>query len=293
MDLAIAKEFRIRENHKIEFRAEAFNLTNSFRAGIPQARRPEQRVWQLGGSGLSTTCQYFDVRPDSTSALDPSNCGTRWRWGSIRSEGRATGALSMPPGSEAASREFEVSQFRQCGQTVNWTVNTPPLIAGEPYHHGIRHVKDYFSDGLAAPSRPNDSPDPRAESIRRPSFCTALRIMGKISGCSGRLTICPESSLRLERPRSSAVKSSLISKRPGRPVLSTTLRSAFVESSAANSSIVTANASHPLPVRRDMPQTAGRGLSGSIGIAGCSGSMATQSPLEVSSLAPPFATVIA
>ena len=45
MDLAIAKEFRIREQHTIEFRAEAFNLTNSFRAGIPQA--PGRRGWRL------------------------------------------------------------------------------------------------------------------------------------------------------------------------------------------------------------------------------------------------------
>jgi hypothetical protein len=68
MDLAIAKEIRIRENHRVEFRAEAFNLTNSFRAGIPQA--PGSTGLAAGGSGVGTT---FGISTfgQTTTALDP------------------------------------------------------------------------------------------------------------------------------------------------------------------------------------------------------------------------------
>ena len=68
MDLAIAKEFRIRENHRMEFRAEAFNLTNSFRSGIPQA--PGSTGLAAGGSGIGTsfgTSTFGQI----TTALDP------------------------------------------------------------------------------------------------------------------------------------------------------------------------------------------------------------------------------
>ena len=34
-DVALARSFRVREEHSIEFRAEAFNVLNSFRAGVP------------------------------------------------------------------------------------------------------------------------------------------------------------------------------------------------------------------------------------------------------------------
>jgi hypothetical protein len=67
-DMALAKEFRIVENHKIEFRAEAFNLSNSFRAGIPQAAGSAGLA--AGGSGLGTifgTPTFGQI----TSALDP------------------------------------------------------------------------------------------------------------------------------------------------------------------------------------------------------------------------------
>ena len=67
-DLALAKEFRIYENHKIEFRAEAFNLMNSFRAGVPSA--PGASGLGAGGSGVSTvigTPTFGNI----TSALDP------------------------------------------------------------------------------------------------------------------------------------------------------------------------------------------------------------------------------
>jgi hypothetical protein len=66
--LALAKEFRFREKHKIEFRAEAFNVTNSFRAGIPQAAGAAGLA--AGGSGVSTTFGTSTFG-QITSALDP------------------------------------------------------------------------------------------------------------------------------------------------------------------------------------------------------------------------------
>jgi hypothetical protein len=68
MDLAIAKEFSLHENHRIEFRAEAFNLSNSFRAGIPQAAGAAGNA--AGGSGVGTTFGNATFG-QITSALDP------------------------------------------------------------------------------------------------------------------------------------------------------------------------------------------------------------------------------
>jgi hypothetical protein len=68
IDMALAKEFTLHENHKIEFRAEAFNLTNSFRAGIPEAAGASGLG--AGGSGVNTvfgTSNFGTI----TSALDP------------------------------------------------------------------------------------------------------------------------------------------------------------------------------------------------------------------------------
>jgi len=67
-DMALAKEFRIHEQHRVEFRAEAFNLTNSFRAGIPQAAGAAGLA--AGGSGLGTTFGTSTFG-QITSALDP------------------------------------------------------------------------------------------------------------------------------------------------------------------------------------------------------------------------------
>jgi hypothetical protein len=67
-DLALAKEFRIHEQHRIEFRAEAFNLTNSFRAGIPYV--PGAAGLTAGGSGVGTTFGTATFG-QITSALDP------------------------------------------------------------------------------------------------------------------------------------------------------------------------------------------------------------------------------
>jgi hypothetical protein len=52
----------------VEFRAEAFNVTNSFRAGIPYA--PGASGLTAGGSGLSTTFGTSTFG-NITSALDP------------------------------------------------------------------------------------------------------------------------------------------------------------------------------------------------------------------------------
>ena len=67
-DLALAKEFRVREQHRIEFRAEAFNLTNSFRAGVPYT--PGAAGLAAGGSGVGTTFGTSTFG-QITSALDP------------------------------------------------------------------------------------------------------------------------------------------------------------------------------------------------------------------------------
>ena len=50
--MSVAKEFTLHENHKIEFRVEAFNITNSFRAGVPELAGAAGLG--AGGSGVST-----------------------------------------------------------------------------------------------------------------------------------------------------------------------------------------------------------------------------------------------
>ena len=67
-DLALAKEIRIRENHRVEFRAEAFNLSNSFRTGVPYA--PGASGLGAGGSGIGTTFGT-PTFGQITTALDP------------------------------------------------------------------------------------------------------------------------------------------------------------------------------------------------------------------------------
>jgi hypothetical protein len=49
IDMALSRGFRIRERLSVEFRAEAFNLTNSYRAGTPSGTTTS------GGSGVTTT----------------------------------------------------------------------------------------------------------------------------------------------------------------------------------------------------------------------------------------------
>jgi hypothetical protein len=67
-DLAVAKEFRVREHQTVEFRAEAFNLTNSFRAGVPYT--PGAAGLGAGGSGVGTTFGTSTFG-QITTALDP------------------------------------------------------------------------------------------------------------------------------------------------------------------------------------------------------------------------------
>jgi hypothetical protein len=67
-DLALAKDFRIHEQHTIQFRVEAFNLTNSFRSGIPAA--PGSTGLAAGGSGIGTTFGTSTFG-QITTALDP------------------------------------------------------------------------------------------------------------------------------------------------------------------------------------------------------------------------------
>jgi hypothetical protein len=64
IDLAVSREFRIREGHSLEFRAESFNLPNSYRAGVAG------QTGNAGGSGVSTTfgtATFGQV----VSAMDP------------------------------------------------------------------------------------------------------------------------------------------------------------------------------------------------------------------------------
>ncbi|HEY3826547.1 MAG TPA: TonB-dependent receptor [Bryobacteraceae bacterium] len=49
IDMSLSRAFRIREHMNVEFRAEAFNLTNSYRAGTPSGGTT------AGGSGVTTT----------------------------------------------------------------------------------------------------------------------------------------------------------------------------------------------------------------------------------------------
>jgi hypothetical protein len=64
VDLDATRDFRIREGHTLEFRAEAFNLTNSMRPGIPLPST------LAGASGLGLT-YGLSTFGQVTSALDP------------------------------------------------------------------------------------------------------------------------------------------------------------------------------------------------------------------------------
>ena len=63
-DLALTRNFRITERQKLQVRGEAFNLTNSFRAGVPPPSYP------AGGSGVSVALGS-PTFGQITSALDP------------------------------------------------------------------------------------------------------------------------------------------------------------------------------------------------------------------------------
>jgi hypothetical protein len=63
-DMSVRREFAIRERYTLQFRAEAFNLTNSFRAGIS----PPSLAAGASGVGLTFGTPTFG---QITSALDP------------------------------------------------------------------------------------------------------------------------------------------------------------------------------------------------------------------------------
>jgi hypothetical protein len=64
IDATVGRTFRIKERQSVEFRAEAFNLTNSYRNGVAPPSL------QSGGSGLVTTFGAANFGK-VTSALDP------------------------------------------------------------------------------------------------------------------------------------------------------------------------------------------------------------------------------
>ncbi|HTB20133.1 MAG TPA: hypothetical protein VK708_18550, partial [Bryobacteraceae bacterium] len=64
LDMEVSREFPIFEAYRLEFRAEAFNLTNSFRAGISLP------ALTAGGSGVNTTFGT-PTFGQITSAMDP------------------------------------------------------------------------------------------------------------------------------------------------------------------------------------------------------------------------------
>ena len=63
VDLALSREFKIKERHGFEIRAEAFNVPNSFRAGVASGL-------QAGNSGINTTFGNA-LFGKITSAMDP------------------------------------------------------------------------------------------------------------------------------------------------------------------------------------------------------------------------------
>src|SRR5262249_11774114 len=64
IDLAVTRNFRIAEHQKLQLRGEAFNLTNSFRAGVP----PPNGAAGSSGVSLALGAPNFG---QIVSALDP------------------------------------------------------------------------------------------------------------------------------------------------------------------------------------------------------------------------------
>jgi hypothetical protein len=64
IDTSLSRDFHVRERQTIQLRVEVFNLTNSFRAGVPSG------LTTSGGSGVTTTvksAQFGKI----LSAMDP------------------------------------------------------------------------------------------------------------------------------------------------------------------------------------------------------------------------------
>ena len=64
LDLALTRNFRITERQRLQLRGEAFNLTNSFRAGVPP---PSLSAGDPGVSVALGSSTFGQI----TSALDP------------------------------------------------------------------------------------------------------------------------------------------------------------------------------------------------------------------------------
>lgn len=64
IDMSLSRDFRVREHMSFQLRADAFNLTNSFRAGVPSG------LTTSGGSGVTTTVNSAQFGQILT-AMDP------------------------------------------------------------------------------------------------------------------------------------------------------------------------------------------------------------------------------
>jgi len=58
LDVALSRDFRLRETQKLEFRGEAFNVTNSLRAGNPQMNFRNSRFGQITSSRDARIMQF-------------------------------------------------------------------------------------------------------------------------------------------------------------------------------------------------------------------------------------------
>jgi len=59
LDLGLSRIFQFRENQKLEFRAEAFNVTNSFRPGIDNAPNTTLNNNTFGQITTSSSAAFF------------------------------------------------------------------------------------------------------------------------------------------------------------------------------------------------------------------------------------------
>ena len=64
LDLALSRNFRVTEHQRVQIRGEAFNLTNSFRAGVAL---PNPAAGSSGVSLAIGSANFGQI----TSALDP------------------------------------------------------------------------------------------------------------------------------------------------------------------------------------------------------------------------------
>ena len=58
LDLAIYKEFRVMERERLQFRAEAFDATNTPHFGVPNATLGDPTFGQINGAGEGRDLQF-------------------------------------------------------------------------------------------------------------------------------------------------------------------------------------------------------------------------------------------